>query len=120
MAALKTGILAKIFTRKITTWDHADILDSNPGFCGGTHRRSTHSSSTSLISQYLYKSCPSVWDIGVGKGEKVDSSNPTVPTKPPDWDPPIRSARRVPAAFPIPSVPRNIPSVTLSPVTDRR
>ena len=87
---LKPCILAKIFTRKITTWDHADILDSNPGFSPPAGqaitvvRRIYGSSSTSLISQYLYKSCPSVWDIGVGKGG-ADSSNPTVPTKPPDW-----------------------------------
>ena len=71
---LKPCILAKIFTRKITTWDHADILDSNPGFSPPAGqaitvvRRIYGSSSTSLISQYLYKSCPSVWDIGVGKG----------------------------------------------------
>ena len=88
---LKPCILAKIFTRKITTWDHADILDSNPGFSPPAGqaitvvRRIYGSSSTSLISQYLYKSCPSVWDIGVGKGG-ADSSNPTVPTKAPFWD----------------------------------
>ena len=87
---LKPCILAKIFTRKITTWDHADILDSNPGFSPPAGqaitvvRRIYGSSSTSLISQYLYKSCPSVWDIGVGKGG-ADSSNPTVPTKAPFW-----------------------------------
>ena len=87
---LKPCILAKIFTRKITTWDHADILDSNPGFSPPAGqaitvvRRIYGSSSTSLISQYLYKSCPSVWDIGVGKGG-ADSSNPTVPTKAPIW-----------------------------------
>merc|ERR1712100_163955 len=87
---LKPCILAKIFTRKITTWDHADILDSNPGFSPPAGqaitvvRRIYGSSSTSLISQYLYKSCPSVWNIGVGKGG-ADSSNPTVPTKAPFW-----------------------------------
>jgi ABC-type phosphate transport system substrate-binding protein len=87
---LKPCVLAKIFTRKIKTWDHADILDSNPGFAppAGKEitvvRRIYGSSSTSLISQYLYKVCPSDWDIGVGSGN-ADSSNPTVPTKAPFW-----------------------------------
>jgi len=87
---LQPCVLAKIFTRKIKTWDHADILSSNPGFSppAGKEitvvRRIYGSSSTSLISQYLYKVCPSDWDIGVGKGNAA-SSNPTVPTNPPFW-----------------------------------
>ena len=87
---LQPCVLAKIFTRKIKTWDHADILSSNPGFSppAGKEitvvRRIYGSSSTSLISQYLYKVCPSDWDIGVGSGNAA-SSNPTVPTKAPFW-----------------------------------
>ena len=87
---LQPCVLAKIFTRKIKTWDHADILSSNPGFSppAGKEitvvRRIYGSSSTSLISQYLHKVCPSDWDIGVGKGNAL-SSNPTVPTKAPFW-----------------------------------
>jgi ABC-type phosphate transport system substrate-binding protein len=87
---LQPCVLAKIFTRKIKTWDHADILSSNPGFSppAGKEitvvRRIYGSSSTSLISQYLYKVCPSDWDIGVGKGNAL-SSNPTVPTDAPFW-----------------------------------
>ena len=87
---LQPCVLAKIFTRKIKTWDHTDILSSNPGFSPPSGkeitvvRRIYGSSSTSLISQYLYKVCPSDWDIGVGKGNAA-SSNPTVPTNPPFW-----------------------------------
>ena len=87
---LQPCVLAKIFTRKIKTWDHADILSSNPGFSppAGKEitvvRRIYGSSSTSLISQYLHKVCPSDWDIGVGSGNAA-SSNPTVPTKAPFW-----------------------------------
>ena len=73
------------------------FLSSNPGFSppAGKEitvvRRIYGSSSTSLISQYLHKVCPSDWDIGVGSGGAA-SSNPTVPTKAPDLA--LRHGRR--------------------------
>ena len=87
---LKPCVLAKIFTKKITTWDHPEILDVNPGFNPPAAkeivvvRRIYGSSSTSLISQFLFKACPNEWTIGVGKGG-ADLSNKNVPAKAPFW-----------------------------------
>ena len=57
-------LLSRVFNRDITTWDHPDILDINPGlsvaddypiFVG---RRVLGSSSTYSITHYLYAQCP--------------------------------------------------------------
>ena len=87
---LKPCVLARIFTTNITTWDHADILASNPGFSPPAGQKITvvrriyGSSSTSLISAYLYKVCPNDWTIGVGGGNAA-ASNKSVPTAAPFW-----------------------------------
>jgi ABC-type phosphate transport system substrate-binding protein len=60
-------VLAKIFSRKITTWDHPDILALNPGLSvpAGTNIKVVHrvegSSSTSGTTQYLNTVCPTSW-----------------------------------------------------------
>ena len=61
-------LLARIFKRDITTWDHPDILAINPNlnvapdypiFVG---RRVKGSSSTYSITHYLRAQCPEEWD----------------------------------------------------------
>jgi len=71
---LTPTLLAKIFQRDITTWDHPDILAVNPGltFPAGqaisVYHRKLGSSSTSLISQYFDAVVGSdVWKLGVNK-----------------------------------------------------
>ena len=61
---LQPCVLAKIFTRKIKTWDHADILAENPGFSppAGQNINVVHrtlgSSSTAGTTEYLATACP--------------------------------------------------------------
>ena len=66
-------LLAKIFQRDITTWDHPDILVENPNMnvpadqnIGVVHRN-LGSSSTSLTTQYLDIAGNGAWRLGVGK-----------------------------------------------------
>merc|ERR1719247_3702103 len=60
--------LAKVFSRQIKTWDHADIKAINPGVMLPSagivvvHRRHG-SSSTSGLTNYLKKSCPESWTL---------------------------------------------------------
>lgn len=60
-------LLARIFSGKITTWDHADIKQQNPGMNvpAGTvikvGHRTLGSSSTGGLTGYLNKKCPSEW-----------------------------------------------------------
>jgi phosphate ABC transporter phosphate-binding protein len=63
--------LAKVFSRVITTWDHADIKALNPGMTMPSQaivvvRRVLGSSSTSGLTNYLLKSCPASWTLGAG------------------------------------------------------
>ena len=57
--------LAKIFSRDITRWNHADIVALNPGFDLDQPITVVHrvegSSSTSLSTKYLKTACPDVW-----------------------------------------------------------
>jgi len=69
---LSACLLAKIFSRKIKTWDHADILEANPGLSvpAGQNIKVVHrvkgSSSTAGTTQYLEAACPSEWTLGTG------------------------------------------------------
>lgn len=57
-------LLARVFDGKITTWDHPDILDINPGLNVAPDypiyvgRRVLGSSSTYSITHYLHAQCP--------------------------------------------------------------
>mmetsp|Transcript_16297 Transcript_16297/g.27811 ORF Transcript_16297/g.27811 Transcript_16297/m.27811 type:complete len:561 (-) Transcript_16297:411-2093(-) len=57
-------LLSRVFQRDITTWDHPDILNINPGLNVAKDypiyvgRRVLGSSSTYSITQYLYAQCP--------------------------------------------------------------
>ncbi len=74
---LTAPLLARVFQRNITTWDHADILAANPdllklapGAAGQeikVARRALGSSSTAGATQYLETSAPSDWVLGSGK-----------------------------------------------------
>ena len=67
-------ILARIFSRDITSWDHADIKALNPSltFTGPIKvvHRVQGSSSTAGFTEYLeahaLESCPSAWTLGAG------------------------------------------------------
>ena len=64
---LSACLLAKIFSRTVTTWDHADILAENPGFSppAGQNINVVHrtlgSSSTAGTTEYLATACPAEW-----------------------------------------------------------
>ena len=63
---LDACLLAKIFNRDITVWNHADIVALNPALASldqpiTVARRVEGSSSTSLITKYLNAECPTVW-----------------------------------------------------------
>lgn len=70
---LDACLLAKIFSRDITVWNHADIVLLNPALASldqpiTVARRVEGSSSTSLITKYLNAECPTVWTTAmVGK-----------------------------------------------------
>ena len=70
---LDACLLAKIFNRDITVWNHADIVLLNPALASldqpiTVARRVEGSSSTSLITKYLNAECPTVWTTAmVGK-----------------------------------------------------
>lgn len=62
-------ILARIFSRDITTWDHPDILALNPGMTVPNGQgitvvhRTLGSSSTASITEYLHTRCPEHWPL---------------------------------------------------------
>merc|ERR1719353_1671922 len=63
--------LAKVFSRQIKTWDHADIKAINPGVMLPSAgivvvHRVLGSSSTSGLTNYLKKSCPESWTLDAG------------------------------------------------------
>ena len=70
---LDACLLAKIFSRDITVWNHADIVALNPALASLNQpitvaRRVEGSSSTSLITKYLNAECGTVWTTAmVGK-----------------------------------------------------
>ena len=74
---LDACMLAKIFTRQITTWDHPDIKALNPKMTAKgeikVHRRADGSSSSSGITEYLKGKCSASWAYTTG------SSFPSVP-----------------------------------------
>lgn len=65
-------VLAKVFQRDITTWDHPEIVASNPNLNVPVNQninvvhRVLGSSSTSLTSQYLSIAAADVWRLGQG------------------------------------------------------
>eukprot|EP00421_Protoceratium_reticulatum_P065861 CAMPEP_0168415874 /NCGR_PEP_ID=MMETSP0228-20121227/30456_1 /TAXON_ID=133427 /ORGANISM="Protoceratium reticulatum, Strain CCCM 535 (=CCMP 1889)" /LENGTH=861 /DNA_ID=CAMNT_0008429695 /DNA_START=195 /DNA_END=2780 /DNA_ORIENTATION=+ len=65
-------VLAKIFSRQITTWDHSEIRALNPSMSmpANTNIKVVHrvlgSSSTSGTTTYLNKNCPAHWSLGAG------------------------------------------------------
>ena len=63
-------LLARIFKREITSWDHADIRALNPklSFSGPIKvvHRVQGSSSTAGFTEYLAQKCPESWDLGSG------------------------------------------------------
>jgi len=67
---LTSCIIAKIFKREITTWDHDEIKSKNPrlsfllprpDFPIQVAHRKLGSSSTASVTQYLHESCPEEW-----------------------------------------------------------
>lgn len=64
---LTACLLARIFKRDITTWDHADIMAENPTFSVPAgepimvFHRVLGSSTTGGITTYLRSACPAVW-----------------------------------------------------------
>ena len=65
-------LLAKVYQRDIKTWDHPDILVSNPNLnvpkdqnINVVHRV-LGSSSTSLTAEYLNKAAAGIWRLGTG------------------------------------------------------
>ena len=63
---LDACLLARIFNRDITRWNHADIVALNPNLASldqpiTVARRVEGSSSTALITEYLNQKCPDVW-----------------------------------------------------------
>merc|ERR1719487_1988647 len=66
-------LLARIFSRKITTWDDPAIKAVNPSLSvpAGTPIKVVHrvlgSSSTAGTTEYLEKTCPQEWTLGSGK-----------------------------------------------------
>lgn len=69
---LDACLLAKIFCSEITTWDHPEILAANPGFSPPAGQailmahRTSGSSSTTGISEYLSTTCAASWTLNVG------------------------------------------------------
>ncbi len=63
-------LLARIFARDITNWDHPDIRALNPGMTASGAIRVYHrvrgSSSTAGFTQYLESKCPESWALGSG------------------------------------------------------
>ena len=80
---LDACMLAKIFTRQITTWDHPDIKALNPEMTAKgeikVHRRADGSSSSSGITQYLIGKCPASWVNAAGTPYGASSTFPSVP-----------------------------------------
>jgi len=80
---LDACMLAKIFTRQITTWDHPDIKALNPEMTAKgeikVHRRADGSSSSSGITQYLKGKCPASWVDAAGAAYSTGSTFPSVP-----------------------------------------
>ena len=79
--ALSPCLLAKVFQRNITMWDHEEIINENPtiadqlaGHPINVVVRRLGSSSTSLTTSYLLQACPEVWVIGAGKGGSPDKA----------------------------------------------
>jgi len=60
-------LLAKIFKREITTWDHDEIMELNPKLNVPADepikvfRRTYSSSTTGGITTYLHDACPAIW-----------------------------------------------------------
>eukprot|EP00468_Gymnochlora_sp_CCMP2014_P007925 CAMPEP_0167750982 /NCGR_PEP_ID=MMETSP0110_2-20121227/6301_1 /TAXON_ID=629695 /ORGANISM="Gymnochlora sp., Strain CCMP2014" /LENGTH=871 /DNA_ID=CAMNT_0007636379 /DNA_START=152 /DNA_END=2767 /DNA_ORIENTATION=+ len=69
---LDSCLLARIFSRDITTWDHPDIIARNPNLNVPANQpitvvhRVKGSSSTSGFTQYLTTACPAQWTLGTG------------------------------------------------------
>lgn len=68
-------VLAKIFSRQITTWDHSEIQAINPGVTLPSRgiiilHRKKGSSTTNFFTKYLHEStrtdCPTAWPLGWG------------------------------------------------------
>ena len=64
---LDACLLAKIFSREITSWNDPEIVALNPALASLDQpitvvRRVKGSSSTSLITKYLHAECPGVWE----------------------------------------------------------
>mmetsp|Transcript_21296 Transcript_21296/g.29548 ORF Transcript_21296/g.29548 Transcript_21296/m.29548 type:complete len:920 (+) Transcript_21296:49-2808(+) len=70
-------LLSKVFQRRVTTWDHADVLAENPGLSVpegmniSVVHRSLGSSSTAGLTEYLDKATQSLasdcrWDLETG------------------------------------------------------
>ena len=84
---LDACLLAKIFTRQITTWDHPDIKALNPKMTAKgeikVHRRADGSSSSSGITQYLGSpssgKCPASWVSATGTAYGTGATFPSVP-----------------------------------------
>jgi len=80
---LDACLLAKIFTRQITTWDHPDIKALNPKMTAKgeikVHRRADGSSSSSGITQYLNGKCPASWVNAAGAPYSTGPTFPSVP-----------------------------------------
>jgi ABC-type phosphate transport system substrate-binding protein len=80
---LDACMLAKIFTRQITSWDHPDIKALNPEMTARgeikVHRRADDSSSSSGITQYLKGKCPASWVNATGAAYSTGSVFPSVP-----------------------------------------
>jgi len=69
-------LLARIFSREITTWDHADIKAVNPKMTATgdikVYHRVHGSSSTSGVTQYISDKCPAYWrDRGFSSGSTI-------------------------------------------------
>jgi len=72
-------LLAKIFSGAITTWDHADIKAANPNLSipAGTEIKMVHrtsgSSSTAGVTEYINTACPASWsDYGMSAGSSIN------------------------------------------------
>ena len=68
---LTACVLAKIFSRQITTWDHADIKALNtdvalPSLPIKVVHRVEGSSSTAGFTAYMLATCPADWTLGTG------------------------------------------------------
>jgi len=69
---LDACLLAKIFSRQITTWDDPEIKDRNPNLNVPSGQnilvahRTFGSRSTAGTTNYISTACPSNWDLGAG------------------------------------------------------